>query len=289
MASTQSARHVLGDLGEQAPLELEVLGRGLDHEPGGARGRRGSPARLERAERLALERGPSRRRARAARGRSPGRARAPRRRGRAAACARPPATASWAIPAPIVPAPSTPMTSGPPAHRCEYYRVDPFTVIFGGTLGVLRRLRPAARDVLQALGDRHPRLEADALARGRGAERHRRHPADDRRAERAPPPARAARARRGARSRRACAATARSSPSSARRYRTEDADVARVLIVPCGCRGRALARRARRGRPRGARHDARRPARRGDPRGRRRGLRRRPRPDRHADGRARRA
>ena len=63
--------------------------------------------------------------------------------------------------------------------------------------------------------------------------------------------------------------------------------MARVLIVGCGCRGQELARELRRRGPRRARHDARPGARRRDRGRRRRALRRRPRPDRHADGRAR--
>jgi hypothetical protein len=46
----------------------------------------------------------------------------------------PAAAASWAIPAPIVPAPSTPITFGPPVTGASITQIDPFTVIFGGTL-----------------------------------------------------------------------------------------------------------------------------------------------------------
>jgi len=38
------------------------------------------------------------------------------------------------MPAPIVPAPSTPMTFGSPLTAANIADIDPFTVIFGGTL-----------------------------------------------------------------------------------------------------------------------------------------------------------
>src|SRR5262249_24361488 len=88
---------------------------------------------------------------------------------------------------------------------------------------VFRRGDRAARPVQQALRAGDPRLAADALARGRGGERDPGRRADDRRPERDP-------------------GAAGQAGAYARRRR---ARVARVLIVGCGCRGRALARELR--------------------------------------------
>ncbi len=236
------AGHVLGDLGEQLALELEVLGRGLDDQAR-VRERRDVVGRLERAELRRVRRGPSPPSARAAPGRRRPRAPAPPRPGRAAACARPAWTASCAIPAPIVPAPEYPdrLRSSRPRVRV-LPAVDPFTVIFGGTLAFFVVFvlllgmfsKRSALDILDWKPTRSPR--------GRGPERHRRHRADDRRAERAAAQARACPTATRRRSRRACGATARSSPSSAGGIRSRaGSKMARVLIVPCGCRGRALA------------------------------------------------
>ena len=133
-------------------------------------------------------------------------------------------------------------------------------------------------------------LAADALARGRGRAGARRRRPDARGPERAPPGAAAARSS----PRTTCAprwprtsAGARSC-AAARASRRLDA-MARVLIVGCGCRGRALAAALRGRGSRGARHHARRPARVAAHRGGRgRGGGGRPRPARDADARARR-
>src|SRR4051795_4053583 len=101
---------------------------------------------------------------------------------------------------------------------------------------VLRDRHAPAGRLLEALGAGHPRLEADPLARARSRERARRRGADDRRPERAAPPARQARAHAGGG--RAAADARPGAPARVPR-------VARVLIVPCGCRGRALARELR--------------------------------------------
>ena len=131
MASTQSAADVLREPASRRLLELEVLGRGLDHQL--ARGERrapstGSTSALGRWRDLAAP-DPARRAARP-------RGRAPPRRDRAAACARPDCAASWAIPVPIVPAPATPMHLMAASCRtgASIPGVDAFTVVFGGAL-----------------------------------------------------------------------------------------------------------------------------------------------------------
>ena len=76
--------------------------------------------------------------------------------------------ASCAIPAPIVPAPSTADDLRRSAHRCEYYGIDPFTVIFGGTLAffvvfvLLLGLfsKRSALDILDWKPTRSPEVEA---------------------------------------------------------------------------------------------------------------------------------
>jgi len=55
-----------------------------------------------------------------------------------------------------------------PAHRCEYYGIDPFTVIFGGTLGFFIVFvlllgifsKRSAIDILDWKPTRSPELEA---------------------------------------------------------------------------------------------------------------------------------
>ena len=55
-----------------------------------------------------------------------------------------------------------------PAHRCEYYGIDPFTVIFGGTLGFFVVFvlllgmfsKRSAIDILDWKPTRSPELEA---------------------------------------------------------------------------------------------------------------------------------
>jgi hypothetical protein len=89
------------------------------------------------------------------------------------------------MPAPIVPAPITPMTFGravtpdppiPDGHgssldlgsRCEYYGIDPFTVIFGGTMAFFIVLvlllgmfsKRSASDYLDWKPTRSPQVEA---------------------------------------------------------------------------------------------------------------------------------
>jgi len=149
------------DLGEQVALELEVLGRGLDHQLGAGQG--GEVRRtLQRAEVLApqaalldaaldppargleaaLERLRVRIREQAAgaglRGQL-GDARAHR-----------------------------PRPEYADDHRCEYYAIDPFTVIFGGTLGFFIVFvlllgmfsKRSAIDILDWKPTRSPEVEA---------------------------------------------------------------------------------------------------------------------------------
>jgi hypothetical protein len=68
----------------------------------------------------------------------------------------------------MVPAPSTPMTFGPPLTGASITHIDPFTVIFGGTLGffivfvLLLGLfsKRSAIDILDWKPTRTPELEA---------------------------------------------------------------------------------------------------------------------------------
>ena len=72
------------------------------------------------------------------------------------------------MPAPIVPAPSTPMTFGSPLTGASIAHIDPFTVIFGGTLlffvvfvlllGMFSKR--SAIDILDWKPTRSPELEA---------------------------------------------------------------------------------------------------------------------------------
>ena len=200
----------------------------------------------------------------------------------------PAVAASWAIPAPIVPAPTTPTVSGSllTGGTVHSRSVDPFTAIITGGLAVfvvalllIGRYSPrSGADVLDWKPTRSPEVEA--------AERARRRRPDARGANQM-------RRRRGLPER-----TEEDVSADTERHRREleraDArwraePVARVLIVGCGCRGQALARelRAAGHAVRGTTRD---PARAdGDRGGGRRAVRRRPRPDRHADGRAGRA
>ena len=241
VASTQSPATCPATSANRSPLELEVLGRGLDHQPG-VRERR------ERVRRPRASRASSRSQAAlldpaldpAARALQPALERLGVGVVQQAARARP-ARRAAAIPAPIVPAPSTPMTFGAAAHRCEYYGIDPFTVIFGGTLlffvvfvlllGLFSKR--SAIDILDWKPTRSPELEAqndiDDVQQMIDAQNE-------------------IRRRRGLPER-----DEDEIEESVRRHREELAragaplpdprttDVARVLIVPCGCRGRALA------------------------------------------------
>ena len=112
---------LLGQPREQLALDLQALGRGLDHELARRRSPR-APARPRAAPtpprpRDALRRPRSTPRSSWARIRSRPRSSASRSPGRAAASARPDRHASWAIPAPIVPAPATPMVPAGPGGR----------------------------------------------------------------------------------------------------------------------------------------------------------------------------
>src|SRR3954453_11315497 len=107
--------------------------------------------------------------------------------------------------------------------------------------------RPRPRTVVSGLGRRAARLEADALAPGRGAERDRRRRADARGPERAPAAPRGARAqggrdRRGGQPRAARDARPRGGVPRWRRLAARRGLMARVLLVGCGGRGQALAR-----------------------------------------------
>ncbi len=122
-------------------------------------------------------------------------------------------------------------------------------VLIGLTLGLLVLLFLIMVALTRAFernsGRRPHRLEADPLARGRGPERGRRRPADDRGAERA--------TGAGAAPRRSPRRTSSARLARTRRCRargrgpfSEDGDsrrlseLARALIVGCGCHGREL-------------------------------------------------
>ena len=85
------------------------------------------------------------------------------------------------------------------------------------------------------------RLEADPLARGGGGAGARRHPADDRRPERDAPAAGGSRADRARAARRRSPRTKSTACAVAAHLRSRpERQVARALIVGCGCRGRSL-------------------------------------------------
>ena len=154
------------DLREELALELEVLGRGLDHQPGVLqRGEvRGA---LERAEVLApqpalLDPAPDP----AARRLQPALERLGVRVGEQAARAG--LRRQLGDPGAHRPRAEYADDLRSPAHRCEYYGIDPFTVIFGGTLGffivfvLLLGLfsKRSAIDILDWKPTRSPELEA---------------------------------------------------------------------------------------------------------------------------------
>src|SRR5207247_612534 len=81
--------------------------------------------------------------------------------------------ASWAIPAPIVPAPTTPTTSGSSLTGGTVHsrQRGPVQRDHHGRARGVRRRAPADRPLLPRLGSGRARLEADAAAGGRAPER----------------------------------------------------------------------------------------------------------------------
>ena len=174
---------------EQLALDLERLGRGLDDELAAGevleRGRALEPSRAAAAS-SALQRPRSAPRSRCCGMRSSARSTAAASASKSSVRA-PDSAPSCAIPDPIVPAPTTPMTFGAPLMRANANanadgrppRVDspgggPVRADHARDRRRAARRAAPARPVRPRLGGQAARLAPDPLRRGRGAERDRR-------------------------------------------------------------------------------------------------------------------